>query len=298
MCISFWALDEHPGFWLVLAVNRDEFHSRPTLALHCWDDDEEEPEGDGPTSSSIVGGRDVSGGGTWLGMTKSGRLAFLTNVREAKFLTGRGTERTDVTSRGALPTLFLRSAKGPADYLEEVARAADDYNGFNLIVADVRRREMAFLSNRPEGAKAVVHLLRPGFHSLSNGGKDSKWWKMERGKRKLEAVLSALSSSSASASAEEGDDLPNELIVEQVLHDRTKPDDVSVQTAETGCTEAMERDVGSIFVDTALFDRAYGTRSMSVIGIRTDGTVSFFERSLEGGVWKDTLLRFPLEDCA
>ncbi|KAG6548113.1 hypothetical protein Mapa_010393 [Marchantia paleacea] len=295
MCISFWVLDEHPGFWLVLAVNRDEFHARPTLALHCWDD-EEEQKADGSTSTrrSIVGGRDVAGGGTWLGMTKSGRLAFLTNVREAKFLINRGNEPTDVTSRGALPMHFLKSAKSPVEYLEDVARAADNYNGFNLIVADVRRREMAFLSNRPQGAKAVVHLLRPGFHSISNGGKDSKWWKMERGKQKFEAILSAQSLSSAEGEV----DLPNELIVEQVLHDPTRPQDVSVQTAETGCSEEMEREVSSIFVDTTLFERAYGTRSMSVIGIRTDGTVSFFERSLEDGVWKDKVLRFTLEQSA
>lgn len=44
---------------------------RPTKEAHFWDD-----------APEILAGRDLKGGGTWLGITKTGRFALLTNFRE------------------------------------------------------------------------------------------------------------------------------------------------------------------------------------------------------------------------
>lgn len=98
----------------------------------------------------IIGGRDGQEGGTWLAISESGRLAFVTNFREP------GKDIPGAVSRGQLPTLFLESSKSPTAYLEEVAARADKYNGFNLVVADLRTKEMACLSNRPCGQPIEV----------------------------------------------------------------------------------------------------------------------------------------------
>ena len=47
---------------LVIAANRDEFYARPTLPLHLWAD------------QAILAGKDLQAGGTWLGVSTSGRL--------------------------------------------------------------------------------------------------------------------------------------------------------------------------------------------------------------------------------
>uniref|UniRef100_A0A453TBB6 Uncharacterized protein n=1 Tax=Aegilops tauschii subsp. strangulata TaxID=200361 RepID=A0A453TBB6_AEGTS len=91
MCIAAWIWQAHPQHQLLLLLNRDEFHSRPTKAVGWW----------GEGSMKILGGRDVLGGGTWMGSTKDGRLAFLTNVLEPDAMPGART-------RGDLPLRFLQ----------------------------------------------------------------------------------------------------------------------------------------------------------------------------------------------
>lgn len=102
----------------------------------------------------IIGGRDGKEGGTWLAISESGRVAFVTNFREPQ------NDQPGAVSRGQLPTLFLRSSKSPTEYLEEVAARAGDYNGFNLVVADTNTGEMAYLSNRPRGQPIQVKQVR------------------------------------------------------------------------------------------------------------------------------------------
>lgn len=188
MCIAFWLLDKHPAFWLVLALNRDEFHARPTLPIHFWDEDEEGAGG----NHNILGGRDMRSGGTWMGITKSGRLAFLTNVREKDW-----NDRPDRgTSRGDLPTRFLKGHQTPREFADLMALESHNYSGFNLVVADFSHGEMVFVSNRHGQATAVpplaiVRTLDAGLHALSNGTLDSKWPKMERGKKLFADVLLA-----------------------------------------------------------------------------------------------------------
>ena len=56
---------------LVLAFNRDEYLDRPTAPVHLWED-----------HPGILAGRDLVNGGTWLGLDRRGRFAFVTNFRE------------------------------------------------------------------------------------------------------------------------------------------------------------------------------------------------------------------------
>jgi uncharacterized protein with NRDE domain len=67
------------------------YNFRPTTPADWW--------GEGPIK--VLGGRDLVGGGTWLGCTKDGKLAFLTNVLEP---VSDHTART----RGDLPVRYLQ----------------------------------------------------------------------------------------------------------------------------------------------------------------------------------------------
>ena len=72
MCCAFFWLNAHPQLLLLLAFNRDEFLGRPTEPLRVWED------------ADIIGGQDRVNKGTWLGLTRSGRFACVTNFREVR----------------------------------------------------------------------------------------------------------------------------------------------------------------------------------------------------------------------
>ena len=118
MCLIVFEISEDPARGLLLAANRDEYYDRPTLAAAAWED-----------APEIFAGRDLVGGGTWLGISGSGRFAAVTNYRDPKAPKGS-------RSRGELVSGFLSSEVSIGDYLEGIASAADEYSGFNLIVGE------------------------------------------------------------------------------------------------------------------------------------------------------------------
>ncbi|CAN0927427.1 Transport and Golgi organization 2 homolog [Linum grandiflorum] len=160
MCIAAFLWRAHPLYPLLLLHNRDEYHKRPTAAVEWW------------TDIDIVGGRDEVAGGTWLACSRGGRVVFLTNVMELH-------ERPDAKSRGELPLLFLQSCKAPREFAEGLAKEADQYNGFNLILADILSNTMVYVSNRAKGKEAfIIQNVSPGIHVLSNAHLDSPWPKV------------------------------------------------------------------------------------------------------------------------
>lgn len=150
MCVVAAAIDCHPKYRLVLAANRDEFHSRPSAPLARWDGED----------AHIIAGRDLQSGGTWLGVSEHGRIAVVTNIR-----TGLPPDE-DKASRGALVSNFLRGDSGFA--------GLDNYNAFSLFAID--RKHGWFAANRPE---AMVEPLGQGIHSLSNGLPADPWPRRE-----------------------------------------------------------------------------------------------------------------------
>jgi uncharacterized protein with NRDE domain len=164
MCLIALSIGQHSDYPLILAANRDEFHSRPTKEAHWW-----------PDKPDVVGGRDLQAGGTWLALHKSGRFATVTNFRDAK------PPEPGHRSRGHLVTGFLDSELSPAEYLATVEE--DRYAGFNLIVGT--RDEVAYVSNREEGTRN----LAPGTYGLSNALLDGPWLKVERSKEELAAMV-------------------------------------------------------------------------------------------------------------
>ena len=229
-----------PDYPLVVAANRDEFFDRPTAPAAFW--------GDHP---NVLAGRDLSGGGTWMGITRNLRFAALTNVRES-----RETFRPDAPSRGKLVSEFLIARRRPDTYTKAVARQGGQYNGFNLLVAD---REMLYYHcNRGNALKE----LPPGIYGLSNHALDTPWPKLETARERF------------TASVERMPDY--EAMFEMLIDDSPAPDD---QLPETGVGIEWERVLSSVFVKSA----NYGTRSSTIIAVRADNSVRFIERRFGPG---------------
>jgi uncharacterized protein with NRDE domain len=141
---------------LVLAANRDEFYERPTAPLAWWEGDR------------ILAGRDLRAGGTWLGVTREGRLAAITNHRDP------AQARPDRASRGGLPVAFLAGGLGARVFVEQLGAQAEGYNPFNLLLYDGRDL-LGYESRRDR-----IVPFAPGIHAVSNGDFDEPWPKVER----------------------------------------------------------------------------------------------------------------------
>ncbi len=140
----------HAEWPVILLGNRDEFHGRPSAALHRWEEDDH-----------VIAGRDLLSGGTWLGVSEAGRLAVVTNVR------GYGLPDPALESRGTLLRHFLMGSGEFADPgIAHVAR----FNPFNLFV--LNGETLSLMSNRPSD---VNYSLGCGFYGLSNGPHDEQW---------------------------------------------------------------------------------------------------------------------------
>jgi len=142
MCLILLAWRRHPEFPMIVAANRDEFHARPAERAAFWND-----------HPGILAGRDLEAGGTWMGVSRSGRFAAVTNYRG-------GRDANAAESRGALVTRFLLNDLSPGKYAASLNPAS--YSGFNLLVAD--RDELWWLSNRDGGSRR----LDPGIYGLGN----------------------------------------------------------------------------------------------------------------------------------
>ncbi|CAH8273711.1 unnamed protein product [Arabidopsis lyrata] len=272
MCIAVFLWQSHPLYPFLLFLNRDEYHNRATEALRWWEDGE------------TVGGRDLVGGGTWLGCTRHGRLAFLTNFREASSF-------PDAKSRGDLPIRYLQSRKSPAEFAEEIQDEISLYNGFNLVVAHVLSKSMIYITNRPPHGHKLATQVSPGIHVLSNANLDSPWPKCLRLRECFQQLL-----------AENGSrEFPVKTMVEEVMTNTVKDEETELPHVFTPETEYH---LSSIFVDMQRPTGRYGTRSISAISIKShgdgdgDGEVCFYERHLEEGTsWKEHNQQFVIIQC-
>jgi uncharacterized protein with NRDE domain len=239
MCILLVAPRQHPTYPLIVAANRDEFYDRPTRAAAFW-----------PDAPAVLAGRDLLGGGTWLGITRHGRFAALTNFRDPELHHSRRP------SRGQLVSDFLLGDEEPDAYLAKVAECADQYNGFSVIVG--RTDALFCYSNRTP----AVQALTPGVYGLSNHLLDTPWPKVTRAKRAIGALLS-----------DTHDLAPDALFA--ILADRTIAADDALPV--TGVGLEWERMLSPLFVSAT----EYGTRSSTVLLIDNRGEVTFVERTFQ-----------------
>jgi uncharacterized protein with NRDE domain len=235
MCLILLAWQVHPDYPLVLAANRDEFYARPTAPAQWWS---------GPPA--ILAGRDLEAGGTWLGVTRSGAFAALTNFRAPD------QHRAGAPSRGQLVPQMLDETYGPAERLARLQAQAPRYNGFNLLWAE-HGQLIAY-----ESVPQRTRRLGAGIYGLSNHLLDTPWPKVEQAKSRLADALTAL---------------PEERALLGLLRDEAPAPDE--QLPRTGVSLAWERLLSSAFIHAP----DYGTRCSTILTLSRGGELNFRERS-------------------
>lgn len=235
MCLIAFNWQTHPVYKLIYVANRDEFYERKALPAHFW----EEPSG-------ILAGKDLSAGGTWMGISTTGKIAALTNYRDPSNL------KKEAPTRGRLVSDYLSQARDAKTYLQKIRKKSSEYNGFNLIAGD--SKQLFYFSNYQNKITAI----KPGTHGLSNHLLNTQWFKVQRAKQKLDQLIDQ-----------------NELNVDKLLDsflDIFTPKDDQVQ--QTGMPFAWEKLLSSMFIKS----KAYGTRCTTALLLDYFDHLTFSER--------------------
>jgi uncharacterized protein with NRDE domain len=232
MCLIVVGWRVHPDFPLVVAANRDEFYARPTAPLARW-----------PDAPNVIGGLDLEAGGTWLGISESGRFAAVTNVREPGMAPG-------AQSRGTLTRGFLTATSSAGAYAGQIDGAR--FSGFNLLLAD--GDSLIYCSNRDVQPRE----LESGIYGLSNHLLDSPWPKLLAARERFADALPRL---------------PDKSSIFDLLADETIVADENLPS--TGVPIEWERLLSAIFVKS----ETYGTRASTLVMQGADGKIIFHENS-------------------
>jgi len=235
MCLILVAWKTQADYPLVVAANRDEFFARPTQPAEFW-----------PESPEVLAGRDLQAGGTWLGITRQGRFAALTNFRDP------AAQHPAAASRGELVAEFLQGRQSAPEYLKAVGAKARSYNGFNLLVGD--GQHLCWFSN----VSGQALPLEPGVYGICNHLLDTPWPKVEAAKSALGDALATL---------------PDRTAFFRLLCDNTIHPDEALP--RTGVSLEWERLLSAAFVKAP----GYGTRSSSVLVVGKDGAAVFEEQT-------------------
>ncbi|HRP90558.1 MAG TPA: NRDE family protein [Edaphocola sp.] len=237
MCILALAYQVHPEFPLVLITNRDEFYARKTERAHFWE------------KENILAGKDLEAGGTWLGIHKNGRWALLTNFRDINNI------KNNAPSRGQLALDFLRSKNTATDYLQDLQKKAQQFNGFNLLLSDgLGLYHYANTSDK-------ITKLNAGFYSLSNALLDTPWPKTQKLKAGLEQAIRQ-------------NNFKKDFLF-SLLRDEEKAK--IHELPQTGLSLKLEEAMSSIFIQTPV----YGTRCSTLLLVDKNGKTHFTERGFD-----------------
>ncbi|HLR53662.1 MAG TPA: NRDE family protein [Pseudogracilibacillus sp.] len=254
LCIISLHVQDHPIYKLILIANRDEAYARPAESLHWWND-----------SPHILGGRDSLAKGTWLGITKHGYVAALTNYRNPN------ERKTQNFSRGDLTRTFLEKEPPVANFLSKVQTNRQQYNGFNLIVGTVD--DLYYYSPQTNQQERIL----AGTHSLSNASLNTPWPKVTKARQQLDEYVRH-----------------TKYINKEALFQQLK-DEEKASTADlpdTGVGEELEKQLSPIFIRTA----QYGTRSSTVLLVTHDNQVDLTERTFKEGKFQyDTHYTFQIQ---
>ena len=227
MCLLSVAWKLHPDYPLIFVGNRDEYHARPTAAADWWDE-----------YPAILGGRDLAAGGSWLGISRQGRLAVVTNRPDLP------APAQGARSRGELVTRWLTNEES---FTEKLRQQSQHYGGFSLLLAESGQLQRVSGGN---GTRQLTQaILPPGINGLSNTAVDQPWPKLRWLNQQLEAQLT--------------DSPPNIESLMGLLMQATP-----VPGSDTGAVSGLPFVTGE----------HYGTRSSSVVTINASGACQFVER--------------------
>jgi uncharacterized protein with NRDE domain len=236
MCLVVFANNIHKDYKFIFAANRDEFYNRPTEQAEFWNN-----------HPNLLAGKDLLAGGTWMGITKLGRFAAITNFRDLKNF------RENTPSRGKLTLDFLANDINPEEYYERLKPDLRNYNGFNLLLGSFD--ELYYFSNMNNGLKK----LEPGIYGLSNALLDTHWPKVEKSKQYLKKII------------DQEEIHPWEVL--NILIDTSLAKDGELP--DTGVGLELERLLSPVFTKM----EKYGTRCSTVVMVDENNNVKFVEKS-------------------
>jgi uncharacterized protein with NRDE domain len=245
MCLIVFAWRVFPTLPIIAAANRDEYYDRPALPAAPW-----------PDYPNVIAGRDLQGGGSWMGVTLDGengpRFAALTNIRAP------AERRSDAPTRGKLVADFLTGSLPAPEYIAQIDASAQEYNGFNLVLGD--RDGLYWYSNRGGADPRNGKALEPGIYGISNGLLDDPWPKVVRTKAQFASLLCQ--------------GAPEEAYFE-MLADTTRAPDMRLPA--TGVPIDMERMLSAVCIDSP----GYGTRTSTVVRVYRDAPPELSERVVQ-----------------
>ncbi|RSL33753.1 NRDE family protein [Salibacterium salarium] len=236
MCLIICGYHVHEDFPLIIAANRDEFYARPADSLHCWPD------------SPIIAGRDKAKGGTWMGVTESGRFAAITNVRNPY-------EAPSKKSRGNIVKDYLETEK-PDVFLENCNKNGNQYGGYNFIGGNLD--ELLYTTNQNNYGK---YVLTSGVYGLSNAFLDTPWPKVEKAKTRFSHILK-----------DRADHLTCDVFFDMLTD--TKQAEVE-SLPNTGVELSLEQQLSPLFINM----KEYGTRSQTVLMVSKGGSMIMEEKT-------------------
>lgn len=240
MCLIIFAYQQHARYPLLVAANRDEHYQRATAGAGFWHHHQQ-----------LLAGRDLVAGGTWLGITRQGRFAAITNHRNPP------TTPENPRSRGMLTLDFLSSSMPAADYLQQLDAAAGSYAGFNLVLGD--SNGLYYYSN----IEQQLRPLQPGIYSLSNALLDTPWPKQTRGAAAMHNLLAQ-------------DLVSHDQLAATVSNTAAEADD---SLPDTGVGLEFERLLSAQFIVSP----DYGTRAATTLTVDQAGLSRFREQSYGHG---------------
>ena len=255
MCLIFISYNQHKEFPFVAIANRDEFYDRPADQIKHWQDNPE-----------IIGGKDLTGGGTWMGVTTTGHFAMLTNYRDMANI------KSNAPTRGKLVSNYLKGKFDPANYLQALNLTAANYNGYNIILGTFN--DPWYYSNQNN----KIYRLGTGSYGLSNALIDTPWPKLSSGKERFNQILSHDNFDDA--------ELFDFMLNKELADDKHLP--------ETGIGYAKEKQLSSRFI---LMD-GYGTRNTTLIKVDRQGLGLISERVFNntGNQVKEKTIQFKVNN--
>jgi len=253
MCLICFQFHDHLNYKLVIAANRDEFYSRPTAQAAYWQD-----------NPNILAGRDLLQMGTWLGITKHGKFAALTNYRESN------QHVTNKISRGEIVTNYLKTDVSAEQFLESLHTKRNDYAGFNVIIGN--SNHLLYYNNIQEKPSFIKH----GTHALSNHFLNTPWPKVTKGRSMLKQYMNS------------NDEIDIDVLF-NIMSNTEEATDESLPN--TGLGIELERKLSPLFIQTP----DYGTRSTSILLIDKTDRVTFVERTYyKNGLKNDNRYSFQI----
>lgn len=237
MCLITLSFNQHPDYPLIVVQNRDEFYNRPSESLHFWED---EP--------NVLAGRDTRHGGTWSGITRTGRFASLNNRPFTDF-----EPKKDTRSRGDLVKNYLASEESPEAWLQKMLDQRRDYDSYQMVFGTLEN--LYVYSNSMDR----ICSLKPGLHSFSNTDDELSRHKLSRSTNLVESYLTSHS---------EPD--PDELIA--LFSDTEKAN--SFENLPPALSQETARTHSAIFIE----GQDFGTVNTTAILVKQSGEVKVKEQ--------------------